>query len=265
VNIRIDTLAYSNRLRYLPPEQKLWFALFALLLALVTHYPMQIAIFLWMSVWSVVYAGIPRRIYSSMILGILMFLVTSLPALVLEYAGNLSPAIQADALWHLPVGSGQIYLSQQGLMRAMTVLIRSLASTSTLLFIVLTIPAIDLATACQKIGCPPILIELSLLAYRFIFLLADTAQRIITAQVARGGYRTHKLRMNSWGLLVRQLVQRTASRYQQFALGVQARGFQQEFRFWQPYTYQYSQRYGYEAIGGCVLLMIGEIFYRIYV
>jgi cobalt/nickel transport system permease protein len=147
----------------------------------------------------------------------------------------------------------------------MEVLIRSLASTSALFFIVLTIPPIDLATTCQKIGCPPILIELALLVYRFIFLLADTAQKIITAQVSRGGYRTHQLRLNSLNLLVRQLIQRTASRYQQLILGVQARGFQQEFRFWQPQVYQYSPRHSRESITGCLVLIIGEIFYRNYV
>jgi cobalt/nickel transport system permease protein len=225
VNIQFDTLAYSNRLRYLPPAQKLWFALVMLLLALVTHYPMQIAIFAWMSIWIVVYAGIPRHIYISMMLGIMTFLLTSLPALFMEYASGISSGVQIDRLWQMNVGGGQIYLSHQGLMRAMEVLIRSLASTSALFFIVLTIPAIDLATTFQKIGCPPILIELSLLIYRFIFLLADTAQQIIMAQVARGGYRTNRLRMSSLNLLVRQLIQRTARRYQQLTLGVKSFDF----------------------------------------
>ncbi len=265
MHIHIDTLAYSNRLRHLPPSQKLWFALSVLLIALVSHYPVQIIIFVWMSVWSVVYAGIPWQIYGSMMVGVMTFLVTSMPALVIEYASSISPQIQADSLWHIGVWDGQIYLSRQGSIQAIEVLIRSLASTSALFLIVLTIPPIDLATTCQKIGCPSILIELSLLVYRFIFLLADTAQQIITAQVSRGGYRTHRLRLNSLNLLVRQLIQRTAIRYQQLILGVKARGFQQEFRFWQPQSYQYSPRYARESIIGCCVLIIGELLYRSYV
>jgi cobalt/nickel transport system permease protein len=259
VHIQLDTLAYSNRLRNLPPPQKLYFALVVLLLALIAHYPVQIVIFGWMSVWIVIYAGIPRQIYGAMILGMMTFLVTSMPALAIEYTRIISPDVQADSLWQMGVWGGQIYLSRHGSIQAIEVLIRSLASTSALFFIVLTIPTIDLATTCQKIGCPPILIELSLLVYRFIFLLADTAQKIVTAQVSRGGYRTHQLRMNSLNLLVRQLIQRTASRYQQLTLGVKARGFQQEFRFWQPQSYQYSQRYALESIVGCLVLIIGEV------
>ena len=117
----------------------------------------------------------------------------------------------------------------------------------------------------QKIGCPQILIELALLVYRLIFLLADTAQKIVTAQISRGGYRTQRLRINSLNLLIRQLIQRTASRYQQLTLGITARGFQQEFRFWQPQLYEYSPRYARESIIGCLMLAIGEILYRSYV
>jgi cobalt/nickel transport system permease protein len=262
VNIQIDSLAYSNRLRHLYPFQKLWFALAVLLLALVSHYPVQIGIFVWMSVWIVVYAGIPRQIYRSMMVGVLVFLITSMPALAIEYTRSISLDIQADSLWQMAVWGGRIYLSRQGSIQAMEVLVRSLASTSALFFIVLTIPPIDLANTCKKIGCPPILIELALLVYRFIFLLADTAQQIVTAQVSRGGYRTHRLRMNSLNLLVRQLIGRTASRYQQLTLGVKSRGFQQEFRFWQPQSYQYSPRYAKESIIGCLVLIIGEILYR---
>lgn len=264
MNIHIDTLAYSNRLRHLPPHQKLWFALAILVLAVVSHYPVQIVAFGWMSIWIVVYAGIPYQLYVAMMLGVMAFLVTSLPALIFDYASNTAAVVANDRLWQIDVWGGQLYLSQHGVVQALHVVLRSLASTNALFFIVLTIPAIDLATTFRKIGCPPILIELSLLVYRFIFMLADTAQNIITAQVARGGYRTHQTRMNSLSLLVRQLIQRTAHRYQQLTLGVKARGFQQEFRFWQPDCYQYSWRYGWEAIGGCGLLIVGELLYRIY-
>jgi cobalt/nickel transport system permease protein len=261
VHIQLDTLAYSNRLRHLPPSQKLWFALTVLLIALVTHYPTQTLILIWMSGWSVIYAGIPWRIYGSMIMGVMTFLVTSLPALAIEYASIISPSTQSDVLYQIATWGGHLYLSRQGSIQAVEVLIRSLASTSALFFIVLTIPAIDLATTAQKIGCPPILIELALLVYRFIFLLADTAQKIVTAQISRGGYRIGRLRIHSLNLLVRQLIQRTASRYQQLVLGATARGFQQEFRFWQPQSYEYSPRYARESIIGCIVLIIGEILY----
>jgi cobalt/nickel transport system permease protein len=265
VNIQIDTLAYTNRLRQLPPAQKLWFAVIVLLLALVAHAPVQIGIAVWLSVWIVIYAGIPYRVYGSMLLGVTIFLVTSLPALILDYTHALSPVVRADALWQMDVWGGYLYLSRQGLLQALAVGLRSLSSTTALFFIVLTIPVIELAATCKKLGCPPILIELLLLAYRCIFLLLDTTQKMTTAQIARGGYRTRKLAINSLSLLIRQSIERTASRYRQLTLGVKARGFNGEFRFWQPVAYEYSARYARESILGCSILIISEISYRSYV
>ncbi|WP_309735959.1 CbiQ family ECF transporter T component, partial [Chamaesiphon sp. OTE_75_metabat_556] len=142
MNIHIDTLAYSSRLRHLPPAQKLCFALAVLVIALLSHYPVQIVILIWMSVWIVIYAGIPPQVYGAMLLGVSIFLITSLPALVFEYVDRISANLQLDVLWQLPIGNGYIYLSHNGLMRAISVVMRSLASTSALFSIVLTIPAI---------------------------------------------------------------------------------------------------------------------------
>jgi cobalt/nickel transport system permease protein len=261
VNTQLDALAYGNRLRTLAPSQKLWFALVLMLIVMFVHPPIQLAIGLWMLVWTVVYAGIPWLVYFKMILGVLSFLLTSLLAIVFNFA----PVAPVDAVWHLSLGGGQIYLSMGGIRQVTEIFIRSLASTTTLFFIVLTVPFAELAVVLDQTPLPKILTELLLLCYRFIFLLAEVAQSMAIAQQSRGGYRTRRLALRSVSLLIRQLIQRTAQRYQQIALAIKARGFNQEFRFWQSQPYQYSWRYGLESIIGCILLVIAEILYRIYV
>ena len=64
MSLKLDTLAYTNKLRELPPEHKLIFAIVTLLISLATHPPVQIIIALWMGIWTVVYANI---IYTSAI------------------------------------------------------------------------------------------------------------------------------------------------------------------------------------------------------
>ncbi len=266
MNTQFDALAYTNRLRYLPPQQKLWFAIAALVIALCSHPPVQLAIALWLMVWTVCYARIPARMYRQMMLGVAVFLLTSLPVLMLNAipVDSLHP-LQPDSLFDVRLFHWQLYLSRQGLGQAVEIFCRAIASTSCLFFIVFTIPFVELSALFTKVGCPAILTELLLLSYRFIFLLADVSQHMITAQTARGGYRTYKLTLNSASLLIRQLLQRTVERYYQFSLGVKARGFNDQFRFWQPQTYQYSQRYGMEAIAGCTGLMGWEILHFVYV
>jgi cobalt/nickel transport system permease protein len=261
VNTQLDALAYGNRLRSLPPKQKLYFVLVLLVIAMFVHAPVHLAMGLWLLIWTVVYAGIPWRFYLGMILGVMSFLLTSLLAIVFNFA-IVAPS---DSLWSWSLWGGQLYLSLSSIQQAIEIFSRSLASTATLFFIILTVPFAELAVVLEQTRLPTILTELLLLCYRFIFLLAEVAQSIATAQQSRGGYRTHRLALSSVSLLIRQLIQRTALRYQQIALGIKARGFNQEFRFWQSQPYEYSWRYGLESIAGCILLVIGEVLYRIYV
>jgi cobalt/nickel transport system permease protein len=65
--------------------------------------------------------------------------------------------------------------------------------------------------------------------------------------------------MKSLALLIGQLLQRTLQQYSQFSLGLQARGFAGELRFWHPRRYHSSPRYTVEAICGCVVLIGLEI------
>ena len=264
MNTQLDTFAYTNRLRHLPPSQKLLFASVALLLALVSHPPVQLAIALWLAVWIVGYAGIPLRFYWRSLLGVLLFLITTLPILVVDAVplANLAQ-ILPDRVAGWDISQWHFYITNRGLMQAAQIFCRSLACISCLFFIAFTVPLVELSIVLEKLGCPAILTELLLLSYRFVFLLAEVAQQISTAQISRGGYRTKRRAMQSLSLLISQLLQRTIERYHQLFLAVKARGFRQEFRFWQPRNYHYSRRYGLEAIGGCGLLLAWEAWFWI--
>ncbi|MFB8797361.1 MAG: hypothetical protein U7126_24755 [Microcoleus sp.] len=63
MNHQIDSLAYTNRLRGLPPTHKLSFAIALLILSLVSGAIVQLSIALWLAVWIVIYAGIPGKLY----------------------------------------------------------------------------------------------------------------------------------------------------------------------------------------------------------
>ena len=115
---RLDALAQTNRLRALPPDQKLAFTAALLLLALLSAPVVQLAISLWLLVWIVAYAGIPWKAYLSLLLLPLGFAITSLPAIVINGAGSADFAtLQGDVWqgWSQPLGGLTLYISQQGL------------------------------------------------------------------------------------------------------------------------------------------------------
>ncbi|MBD2579873.1 cobalt ECF transporter T component CbiQ [Oscillatoria sp. FACHB-1406] len=255
----LNAYAYTNRLKQLPPQQKLTFALVILSIALVTHPIAQGLIFVWLSVWIVGYARIPAKIYGRVLFVIMFFLFASLPALIIEgvSAAQLD-RIQTNSLAGVVLGDWYFFISQTGLMRAVEVSMRSLACVSCLLFILFTIPFAELLAIMRRCRVPSLLIDLLLLMYRFIFLFLEVALQLELAQRSRGGYRTRQRWLHSTGLLIGQLVVRSLQRYQQFSLGLAARGFNGNFKVYTHQSYHYSQRYAIESLVGCIGLILLE-------
>ena len=264
----LDAYAYTNHLKQLPPLQKLLFALTTLAIALLAHPLTQAAIFVWLNVWTIGYARIPIKVYGRVLGVVSIFLLTSLPALLLNampqgggYAIALDEitAIQANSLGGLVLGNWYLFVSYSGLMQAMEIVVRSLACFSCLLFIFFTIPFAELLSILRQCRFPPVLLDLLLLMYRFVFLFLDVATQLQLAMAARGGYRTRQRWMQSVALLAGQLVVRSLQRYQQFSLGLTARGFNGQFQVYSTQSYNYSQRYALESLLGCIGLVIFEL------
>lgn len=255
-----DAYAYTNRLKQLPPQQKLIFALVILSIALVTHPITQGLIFVWLSVWIIGYARIPAKVYGRVSFAIMFFLFASLPALIVEGGSAAREAVtQSNALAGVAFGDWYFFVSQTGLMRAIEVSMRSLACVSCLLFILFTIPFAELLSILRRCRLPSLLIELLLLMYRFIFLFLDVALQLELAQRSRGGYRTRQRWLHSAGLLIGQLVVRSLQRYQQFSLGLAARGFNGNFKVYTDRSYRYSKRYAIESLVGCIGLILIDL------
>ncbi|AFY41181.1 cobalt ECF transporter T component CbiQ [Nostoc sp. PCC 7107] len=262
MSLQIDTLAYTNQLRNLPPEHKLIFAFTTLTISLATHPLAQILITLWMVIWTIVYAKIPAGIYFRLLSFTIVFCLTSLPALIVNGVTISDlPKVQLDALYGLTVGQFYIYVSHHGSLQAWAIFTRALASVSCLYFLMLTVPFTEILQTLRYLRFPVLLTDLLLLMYRFIFILLNTVNELLTAQNSRGGYRTWRRGMKSLAILIGQLLQRTLQRYSQFSLGLEARGFVGELRVWHPRRYHPQTRYIIEAVCGCIGL-IGLEFWR---
>jgi cobalt/nickel transport system permease protein len=264
MNHQIDSLAYTNRLRGLPPTHKLSFAIALLILSLVSHTIVQLSISLWLTVWIVIYAGIPGKFYLRLLSLPLVFLLTSLPAFAIGGIQlNQIQTIQWDIWqgWGISFGSFYLYVSRTGIDQVSLLFARTLASTSCMYFILLTIPFTEILQILRQLRLPPLLTELLLLMYRFIFSLLAIADELWVAQNSRCGYRTWKLGMRSLGILIGQLLQRTLVNYRQVSLSLASRGFNGELRVWHSYPYKPSRRYTFEALFGCTVLTLLSVIF----
>jgi cobalt/nickel transport system permease protein len=173
-------------------------------------------------------------------------------------------SIETDVVWGIAVEPLYLYLSRQGIEQARTVFTRSIALTSCLYFILLTVPTFELIRILQRLGCPALITELMGLMYRFIFILTGTVGELLTAQQSRMGYGTWRIGMRSLSILIARLLQRTLNTYQQLSLGLAARGYNGDLRVWHSRRYKPSLRYATEAIAGylCLLLLTGWHYWK---
>lgn len=254
---QIDSLAYSNKLRSLPPEHKLGFALLLFILGYVSPWYIQILISIWLIIWIVVYGGIPFMVYRQL-LGIPFgFWLMSLPPLIVGI--SFLPSVnnlQQDVIVGLSLGKFFFYLSKQGIIQSSSIFTRSWCLTSCMYFILLTVPFSEIITVLQRYKCPSLLTDLLLLMYRFIFILTTTASELITAQKARFGYINWRRAMYSLSLAIAQLLSKSLENYRQISLGLTSRGFQGELRTWHSRRYQTNWRYITEAVAGYTCLLV---------
>lgn len=257
MTLQIDTIAYTNRLRYLPPEHKLLFAIVLLLTTYCSHISIQLAIAVWISLWTVVYAGVPLTLYLRLLAITAGFWLTSLPAFVVEGVTVSQLATVQPDVWHgVTWGNYYLYLSQQGMHQAGALGVRAIAATACIYFVMLTVPFTETLDLLRRMGCPALITDLLMLMYRFIFVLLRTANELWTAQQSRGGYRTRHLWFRSLGLLIGQLLRRTLENYRQVSLTLASRGFTGEFRVCHSRRYVPSRRYSLEAWFGCAILIV---------
>lgn len=118
-----------------------------------------------------------------------------------------------------------LVIHQGGLQRGLELAARILGGMGVLLFFSLTTPLPELMRAARFFRCPPVLVELALIMYRYIFLLLEEAGRIRTAQKSRLGFTGFRTGVRSSAILGGMLVLRTYDRAERSFAAMRCRGY----------------------------------------
>lgn len=192
----IDKLSYRSRLRYVNALEKLVYALLTLAFCILSRsVKVAVLVFAVNGVLTVGKGGIPLFRYIKLLLIPLAFLVIGTAAIMV----NIS-RIPLDA-FALPVGEWYITGSCEGIRQGAGLSVTALAAVSSLYFLSLNTVMTDILGACRKLHLPALLTELMLLIYRFIFVLSETASRIVISQQSRLGNRDFRTKIRSFGML----------------------------------------------------------------
>ena len=147
-----------------------------------------------LSAITIAFAKIPVCIYIELLHIPLVFV--SLSVIVILFLSGGGEPILTFSIANIPltVTSGSANLG-------FLVLVRTFGGMCGLFFIALTTPMIEIFSVMHTIRIPPVLVDLSMLIYHFIFVFIGQAIAIHNAQTIRHGYTSFKRSLNSMAML----------------------------------------------------------------
>ncbi len=243
--ILTEQYAYRNRWRGVSADAKAAFATLAFVGAFVARPPFgQLALAAVLAALTVVGAGIPLRSYAR---------VASAPwSFVLLSAVTLAVSVRLGGAGRLPFTLA-IDPAQAAL--ALTVVGRSLAALSAMLFLALTTPMTDIISLLRRLHVSATLVEIMTISYRSLFVLSDVVHDMRRAQAARLGYSSFSNTLRSMGTAVALLAVETWRRSIVMYQASVARAGGGELRFLEPRRERVGRELALSVVLGALLVV----------
>ncbi len=167
----LDYLSYHNRFVHISILEKLAVGLGGLLLAVSSGTPvMNLAVFLFMSavLWR---AGMEFSYWLRLWGTLLPFLLTAVLTILFSFAWQ-----PFEALWQTQLGPLHVGITAAGRREMESALLRSVAAASCLLMLAGTTPVSYLVAWASQVRVLRPVLEVALLAFRFIFVILHTGR-----------------------------------------------------------------------------------------
>lgn len=219
----IDKYSYNNSLRNVSPRVKFILAFGLIIISTWTDSSLvHVAIFLSNVIAIIFFAKIPFKNFLK-ILGIpLGFLILSIITIVITFGNQ-------EYLIHMHIGKLQTGITSQSLSQGFTLFFRSFASLSSMIFLTLTTPMIDLIAVLKRFRVPDFFIELMVLIYRLIFIFLEECMEIRNAQEIRFGYNNMKNSFKSLSVLIKIIFIRVLQRNKEMLVSLECKLYDGEF------------------------------------
>jgi len=225
----LDYLSYHNRFSNISILEKLALGLGGLLLSVSSGTPaVNLAVFLFMSgiLWR---AGMPPSYWLRLWGTLLPFLLTAVATILFSFSLDSFPAI-----WSMRLGPVFVGITPAGWQAMEAALLRSLAASACLLMLAGTTPVSYLVAWMSQIAFLRPVLEVALLAYRFIFVILHTAAQIYTAQQSRLGYSSLPRSVRSIGILAANLGRKSFITARDLFIGLSSRNYTERLVFRYP-------------------------------
>ena len=246
--MHVDTYAYGNRIRAVNPAQKAILAVLLMVLSLVLDRPATgLLAALWAAGLALAWAGLPGPAIAKVVLAETTFIVLGVVGVAISVAGT-PPAV---AVWYGRVGPWYLSFSSGSLYLAARLAARALGGAAALSFLAMSTPMTDLINLLRRLRLPELLLDLMTVSYRYIFVLLESMQHMVTAQEARSGYSSFRRSLVSAGQVGTLLFVETLQRSKRLDTALESRGGADHLRVL-PMDYQ-KDRLSY-VFGAAILV-----------
>lgn len=159
---------------------------------------------------------------------------------------------QGPVLFTLPLGPWRLQATEPGVVRFLSIVLKSWLSVQMAVLLAATTPFPDLVGAMRSLRFPRILVAIISFMWRYIFVLVDEAMRLSRARDARSAVQPGRKSGGSilWrakvvGGMAGNLFIRSYSRSERIYQAMEARGYQGELRtLASPHLHTYDVRIG---------------------
>ena len=180
----IDRFAYTNKIAKANPASKGIITLVTIALCLVLNRPLVgVLAVVWMFGLTVWLAGIPSKVFRRVLLAEASFLMLTSIGVAVSVATR-----DHGVGWQLPVGRFWLVITPDSLQQMVLLVTRALGGAAALNFLSFTTPLVDLVGLLRRMRLPEALIDVMVIMYRFIFVLLETLNKMLTSQSSRLGY-----------------------------------------------------------------------------
>ena len=219
--IYIDRYAYISKLKKTNPLQKFLFAIITLIVCIWANSITVSIIVILMMGWMTVYKGGTSIVaYSKLLLIPASFVVISILTIVIN-----ASATQTDFICSVNIAGTYIGISKFEIGKIERLCLKTISTVSSLYFLSLTTPMVDLMAVLYKLKMPKILVEIMGLTYRFIFILIEALDNMFTAQSSRLGYTSKVSWYRSMAILVSSLFLKSYKRCDDMYIALESRGY----------------------------------------
>lgn len=220
----LDDLALQNGLLEVDAKLKLAVGIGAILIGVFSPSPVApLVIAASMAVCTIVFAGIPARVYAALLAIPVTFVSMSIIVILFMTGGG-------EPLWDVHVLGYTFTLTTDSANLAVLLLSRTLGGMCSLFFIALTTPMVDIFSVMNRLRLPDEFVDLSMLIYRNIFVLIGESIAIHNAQVMRNGYSTFRRSIDAFAMLAGMLFVRAWEKGEEMLVAMDARCYDGKFQ-----------------------------------